>query len=50
MYDDFDTQIQADELSWYGYDEYYQTWPIPEEEIDPDEYDDWVASCYSKVK
>lgn len=33
MYDDFDTQQQIDE------------WPQPPEEINPEEYDDWVAWC-----
>ena len=36
MFDDFDTQIQCDEL-----------WPeVPEDEcVDPDEFDDWCAFC-----
>ena len=36
MFDDFDTMRQCDEY-----------WPeVPEdEEIDPDEYDDWCAFC-----
>lgn len=32
-FDDFDTQQQADE------------WPEAPEEINPEEYDDWVAWC-----
>ena len=47
MFDDFDTQIQSDELSWYGYDEWYQEWPQAPEEINPEEYDDWMASVYA---
>ena len=45
MFDDFDTQIQSDELA--GYDYWYQEWPEPEEDINPDEYDDWMAYVYA---
>ena len=33
MFDDFDTQRQADE------------WPQPPEEINPEEYEDWITWC-----
>ena len=45
MFDDFDTQIQSDELA--GYDYWYQEWPEAEEEINPAEYDDWMAYVYA---
>jgi len=41
MFDDFDTQIQSDELA--GYEE----WPTPPEKISPDEYDDWLSYVYA---
>lgn len=35
MFDDFDTQRQSDEYTWFN----------EPEEIIPEEYDDWVAWC-----
>ena len=47
MFDDFDTQIQSDELA--GYDYWYQEWPEESEGeyVSPDEYDDWMAYVYA---
>ena len=52
MFDDFDTQIQSDELA--GYDYWYEEWLTPPEEsegeyVSPDEYDDWMAYVYATV-
>ena len=52
MFDDFDTQIQPDELA--GYDYWYEEWPTPPEEsegeyVSPDEYDDWMAYVYATM-
>ena len=46
MFDDFDTQIQCDELTCYDY--WYQEWPKAPEEIIPEEYNDWLAYVYSQ--
>ena len=43
MFDDFDTQIQPEEIrDWYDYELFYG---CIEEEIIPEEYDDWVHFC-----
>ena len=45
MFDDFDTQIQCDEIhDWYDYEMYFGDL-MAEEEIIPEEYDDWVRFC-----
>ena len=43
MFDDFDTQIQCDEIrDWYDYELFYGD---IEEEI-PEEHDDYMRFCY----
>ena len=45
-FDDFDTQIQSDEIrDWYDYELYYGYIEGEEEEIIPEEYDDWKRFC-----
>ena len=48
MFDDFDTQIQSDEL-WddSAYWQYAEEQYSAEEEINPAEYDDWMAYVYA---
>lgn len=43
MFDDFDTQLQAEDV-WFdiNYDAYFD-----EEYLDPYEYEDYLRSCYS---
>ena len=46
-FDDFDTQIQVDEIrDWYDYELYYGYVEGEEEEIIPEEYDDWMREVY----
>ena len=47
-FDDFETQRQSDEYVWFDdFDTQRQVdeWPEAPEEINLEEYDDWVAWC-----
>jgi len=48
MFDDFDTQIQCDEIKdWYDYEMYFGALMTEEEEV-PEEHDDYMRSCYTR--
>ena len=45
-FDDFDTQIQCDEIKdWYDYEMYFGALIAEEVEV-PEEHDDYMRSCY----
>ena len=47
-FDDFDTQIQCDEIKdWYDYEMYFGALMAEEVEV-PEEHDDYMRSCYQQ--